>query len=207
MFSLNAWKIGKPFLYKYNTLTVVYLGLKQKTFFRLEEWNRFFSTLHLGVDEAGRGAVLGPLVISSVLLSSNEELILHNMGVRDSKVLSPKRRSYLYYFIQEKAIRSSSIHISAESIDRQRHFGSSLNRIEEDHIFSLLKTYSQESIDLIIVDAFISKNNRLKNELVKFFPSASVRCEFHADTSYPCVAAASVVAKVSSYCFVKLGGA
>ena len=45
----------------------------------------------LGIDEAGRGSVLGPLVIAGVVVDKRKEAILDNMGVKDSKKLTPKR--------------------------------------------------------------------------------------------------------------------
>ena len=49
----------------------------------------------LGIDEAGRGSVLGPLVIAGVVIDKRKEAILDNMGVKDSKKLTPKRREVL----------------------------------------------------------------------------------------------------------------
>ena len=49
----------------------------------------------LGIDEAGRGSVLGPLVIAGVVIDNRKESILENMGVKDSKRLTPERRKVL----------------------------------------------------------------------------------------------------------------
>ena len=100
----------------------------------------------------------------------------------------------------EKAIRSYSFHISSLTIDKQRQLGLSLNRIEENHIFNLLHRFQDISVDTVILDAFVSKNNRLEVEATKLFPNSKIICEFHADATYPCVAAASVIAKV--FCFL-----
>lgn len=157
---------------------------------------RPLSTLRLGVDEAGRGAVLGPLVISSVLLESGDEEALHEMGVKDSKQMSPERRFQLYDEILKRTIRSCSIHMSSLSIDKQRKNGFSMNQIEENHMFQLLDKYSKDPVDEVVIDAFVSRKNRLFEETKRLFPNSLVRCEFHADANYGCVACASVVAKV-----------
>ena len=157
---------------------------------------RLFSTLGLGVDEAGRGAVLGPLVISSVLLDADDEKALHEMGVKDSKQMTPERRFQLYDEILQRTIRSCSIHMSSLSIDKQRKNGFSMNQIEENHIFQLLEKYSKDPVDEVVIDAFVSRKNRLFEETQRIFPDSHVRCEFHADANYGCVACASVVAKV-----------
>ena len=45
-----------------------------------------------GVDEAGRGCVIGPLVIAGVLFNEDDTGLLKDMGVRDSKTLTPKKK-------------------------------------------------------------------------------------------------------------------
>lgn len=152
--------------------------------------------MRVGVDEAGRGAVIGPLVLSSVLLDDESEKELHNQGVKDSKQLSPEQRFRLYDLVLEKTLRSCSLHISSLTIDKQRQLGLSMNRIEENHIFTLLKKYTEDPVDEVVIDAFVSKQNRLYKEVCKLFPEAVVKCEFHADATYPVVAAASIIAKV-----------
>ena len=54
-----------------------------------------------GVDEAGRGSVLGPLVVAGITISKSKINILKKLGVRDSKKLSPAVREHLYKKIIE----------------------------------------------------------------------------------------------------------
>ena len=49
----------------------------------------------LGIDEAGRGSVLGPLVISGIVIPEDMNNVLERMGVKDSKRLTPNRRHVL----------------------------------------------------------------------------------------------------------------
>ena len=49
----------------------------------------------LGIDEAGRGSVLGPMVIAGVIIPEKMEKVLERMGVKDSKRLTPNRRTIL----------------------------------------------------------------------------------------------------------------
>ncbi len=51
--------------------------------------------MRLGIDEAGRGCVLGPLVFGACLVGEADEPGLRALGVRDSKKLSPKKREAL----------------------------------------------------------------------------------------------------------------
>ncbi|MGI0067974.1 MAG: ribonuclease HII, partial [Thermoplasmata archaeon] len=50
----------------------------------------------LGLDEAGRGSILGPLVVGGFVVESTRVRELRTLGVRDSKLLSPERRRSLY---------------------------------------------------------------------------------------------------------------
>lgn len=69
-----------------------------------------------GVDEAGRGACAGPLVVAAIILRDPSADILK--GVADSKALSPKKREELFEVIIDSAICHSVITIDAEEIDR-----------------------------------------------------------------------------------------
>ena len=70
-----------------------------------------------GVDEAGRGACAGPLVIASVILKSIDSPKLTSL--RDSKELTEKQREELFPIIYEEAISVSVIKVSPEEIDKR----------------------------------------------------------------------------------------
>jgi ribonuclease HII len=56
-----------------------------------------------GVDEAGRGSVLGPLVVAGVSIEESRVRKLSELGVKDSKLLTPQKRSKLYREIKKVA--------------------------------------------------------------------------------------------------------
>ena len=71
-------------------------------------------TLIAGVDEAGRGPLVGPVVAAAVILPKNYEL----EGLNDSKQLSEKKREYYYDVLQKEAISIGVGVVSAKEIDR-----------------------------------------------------------------------------------------
>src|SRR3989344_417943 len=85
----------------------------------------------LGIDEAGRGPVIGPLVMCGVLIDEERERELVNIGVKDSKLLQPKIRSMLVKEIHKIA---KSIHIQIilpqEIDDALNHPSNDLNKLE-----------------------------------------------------------------------------
>ena len=87
-----------------------------------------------GVDEAGRGPVMGPMVVAAVMIE--EEGPLTEMGVKDSKQLTPARRSDLSIRIWE-VCQVELRAIGPEEIDHHRS-SMSLNAIEAEAFASLI---------------------------------------------------------------------
>ena len=65
------------------------------------------TNIFIGVDEAGRGCLAGPVVSASVAIYEDQVI----EGVNDSKLLSPKKRNDLYDVIQNECLSLSLIHI------------------------------------------------------------------------------------------------
>ena len=157
----------------------------------------------LGIDDAGRGPVIGPMVLAGVLLSRNDEIKLKQLGVKDSKMLSPKRREALAKKIRKIAIYCI-IKISPKEIDSRASIGLNLNQLEAikaaDIINKLLKNKEKTKTDIIIdcpsVNRAAWKNYLLRyvNEKIK---NAKFIIEHKADVHYPAVSAASIIAKVA----------
>ena len=91
------------------------------------------SSVVIGVDEAGRGPAIGPLVVSSICIPSGDLLHLESIGAKDSKVMSSKKRNEVESSIlresKKRDWRICRIPISAKSIDEERAI-KSLNSIE-----------------------------------------------------------------------------
>ena len=144
----------------------------------------------LGVDEAGRGSVLGPLVIAGVVIPQKMESVIDNMGVKDSKRLTPKRREVLSRKLK-KMFDWDVVIYSAQDIDNMRAQGINLNEIERRGMQELILKLE---CDKAIVDAVDVKPERFQDKLRKA-TNKDVKAEHKADDKYLEVGAASIIAK------------
>ena len=144
----------------------------------------------LGIDEAGRGSVLGPLVIAGVVIDKRKEAILDNMGVKDSKKLTPKRREVLARKLKKMFVWDIVIY-SAQDIDNLRAQGVNLNEIERKGMEKLI---AKLDFDEAIVDAVDVKPQRFQDRLAQA-TGKEVKAEHKADDKYIEVSAASIIAK------------
>jgi len=148
-----------------------------------------------GIDEAGRGPVLGPLVVSGVFLNIKDESKLVKLGVRDSKRLSRKRRTSLRGEIELIADGSIILPVWPVVIDN----------FVRQHQLDLLEAQIMSSIiyflrpDKVFIDA-PGNPKRFKIVLESLFPSdidVEIVAESNADNTYPVVSAASILAKTT----------
>lgn len=145
-----------------------------------------------GVDEAGRGPVIGPLVVAGVLVDEEGLRRLRELEVRDSKLLTPSRREELYKEITAFA-GHQVIKTSARELDGL--MGSkSLNQIEADLFAKVISGLSPESAYVDAADVSCRNFERMILKAMKIKPLLVV--EHKADERYPAVSAASIVAKV-----------
>jgi ribonuclease HII len=144
-----------------------------------------------GVDEAGKGAVLGPLVVAAVAAESHAAC--EGLGLADSKVLSPKRREALYEVICG-IFPVSVVRIgSAEIDDRRKH--ETMNEIVAGaHALAIA---SLLPLECAVCDACDVDEGRYAASVASRLDNACpVDARHHADQNFPLVGAASIVAKV-----------
>jgi len=147
----------------------------------------------LGIDEAGRGPVIGPMVIGGVLV--NDEDALKKLKVRDSKLVPPDKREELYGKIKDVAIETHFVSISAKEIDNYRKKGS-LNELEAMKMAELIETFTKKP-EWIFIDLPDPTAEGFINRIKKYTRlEAKVTAEHKADQNYPVVSAASIIAKV-----------
>jgi len=150
-----------------------------------------------GVDEAGRGCVIGPLVIAGVMTRKENLHVLVELGVKDSKLLTPKQREVLYPAIIQLTEKVSIIKIMPDQIDkvvessRRLH---KLNRLEAQTMAQIIEILKPEEV---YVDAADTIEHRFGNHIRECLKTKTRIISRHkADITYPVVSAASIIAKV-----------
>ncbi|KAF2228879.1 ribonuclease-like protein hi large subunit [Viridothelium virens] len=163
----------------------------------------------IGIDEAGRGPVLGPMVYALFYLplSLHHSLLAETHHFNDSKVLTPAVRSSL----MEKLCTGNSdlfrqcgwatTVMSARDISagRLKSVGTyNLNAQAMDATVELMKKVLDMGVNVreVYIDT-IGKPEHYQSKLERIFPNLQITVATKADSLYPCVSAASVCAKVT----------
>ena len=160
-------------------------------------------TKMLGIDESGRGPVIGPLVMCGYLVSSSKIDKLKKLGVKDSKLLTPKKREYLKKKLEELADDIIIIKVSAMDIDKLRT-ETNLNRIEAKKMQEIINFVKANKI---FIDSIEANTEKFKKEIINGLKDSiknniknkktEIICENFADKKYLSVSAASIIAKVT----------
>lgn len=151
--------------------------MNKKTYLKYE--NKYYKqgfNLIAGVDEAGRGCLLGPVVAAAVILPKN----FHCCYINDSKQLTKKQREKAYEIILKNAISWSVEAVSAEEIDK-------INILNASRL-AMQKALNSLNIkpDFLLSDAMEFYDLNIKYESL-----------IHGDAKSQCIAAASIIAKVT----------
>jgi len=151
-----------------------------------------------GVDDAGRGPVIGPLIIAGVGLPESKLYLLKRIGVKDSKELTPSKRKRLAMLIERISHKISIKVIDVSLIDsavlRRNYNG--LNHLEAVYVAVVIREIAPHTVYVDSPDIFPT---RFKNMITKCLPAElrhiDVVCENKADKKYVATAAASIIAK------------
>jgi len=142
------------------------------------------------MDEAGRGPVLGPLVLAGVV---GDPQTLAELGARDSKLVSPPKREHVARRIRAEAQVFIAV-VEASVLDLEMA-NQSLNAIELQRFSSLAVQMQEAGATRIVVDA-ADVNAARFGAAIQSHVQCPVESYHKADANYPCVAAASIIAKV-----------
>ena len=151
-----------------------------------------------GLDDAGRGPIIGPMVIAGIKIREDRIEILKEMKVRDSKEVSPKCRERLAEAVRTYVDGHYVIKVPPRVIDRyvtMSYRPGGLNFLEAKVMARII---SQLKPDIAYIDASDIDCNRFCEWIAMNLESLKVKLigEHHADKKYPIVSGASILAKV-----------
>lgn len=147
-----------------------------------------------GVDEAGRGSIIGPLVVAGVGIREAKVAQLYEMGVKDSKALTPKARARLFGEIMKVADSVCVRKVDPAEVDGSVSLRG-LNRLEAKVMASII---NKIGADEVYVDCCDINPERYSDYIGQHLNcSPKVHSMHHADAINVVVSAASIVAKIT----------
>jgi ribonuclease HII len=150
-----------------------------------------------GVDEAGRGCVIGPLVIAGFLVKEENLPILAQLGVKDSKLLSPRKREALLIEIIRVAEKYQIIRLKPREIDSAVMSGRKLHKLNRLEAQTMARIINALDPNEAYVDAADVLEDRFKHHIQEDLTvKAKIISRHKADKIFPVVSAASIIAKV-----------
>ena len=155
--------------------------------------------LILGIDDAGRGPVMGPMILCGCLIEKKDEKFLKSLGVKDSKEVTQKRREFLEEKIKETSKGFKVQIIYPEEIDSSAKSGLKLNELEANHIAKIINSLNKgkEKIKVAIdcPSTGIQKWSDYLRTKIKDSSNLDLVVEHKADKNHVAAAAASILAK------------
>jgi len=153
-----------------------------------------------GVDDAGRGPIVGPLVIAGVLVQDDQQQELRALGVKDSKMLTPEVRTKLDAKIRTVASKISVVEAQPKEIDDCVIHGVRLSRLNQLEARMMASVIGDLAPTEAYVDASDVNEARYADDIRQCLPdnlkSMRIVSEHYADRTYPAVSAGSIIAKV-----------
>jgi ribonuclease HII len=147
-----------------------------------------------GVDEAGRGSIIGPLVVAGVSIRESKISLLTEMGVKDSKALTPRARARLFGEIMKVADSVCIRKINPVEVDDSVSL-KGLNRLEAKVMASVINNIGA---DEVYIDCCDVNPDRYRDHIEQHLKcSPKVHSMHHADAINIVVSAASIIAKIT----------
>ncbi len=155
--------------------------------------------LKLGIDDAGRGPVIGPMVLAGCLIDESTEKEFKKLGVKDSKMLTDKRREFLADEIKKKAETFEIILAYPEEIDGHSASGIDLNKVEAIKMAEVInrinKGYDKLKVIIDCPSVGIAKWLDYLKTKIHNLSNLEMVCEHKADKNHIACSAASILAK------------
>ena len=153
--------------------------------------------LIMGIDDAGRGPLIGPMILAGALLTREQEIILKKAGVKDSKQVLHPARIKLSKLIKDKVVKSFPDEIDKYVSTK----GLNLNTLEARKAAEIINFLNdgKEKINVVVdcpsVNPVAWKAKLL--EFVKKSDNLEIMCEHKADINHISASSASILAKVA----------
>lgn len=148
-----------------------------------------------GVDEAGRGSIIGPLVVAGVAIRESKISELRRLGVRDSKTLTPRARAKLFGEIV-KVVDSICINkVEPEEVDGSVMLHE-LNRLEAKVMARVIDSIGADEVYLDCCDVNPARYRKCIEQRLNYRPKRLYSLH-HADSLHLAVSAASIIAKIT----------
>ncbi len=149
--------------------------------------------IKIGVDEAGRGPWAGPVYAGLVVVSEEQESLLREAGINDSKKLTKKKRELLYPLILENSLYAKVKRIAANDIDTVGIYKATIALIKQlvAELDSLELAKNHGEVKVLIDGVFPSLTL-----MDKFNAIVEHECIIKGDAKEPAISAASILAKV-----------
>jgi ribonuclease HII len=155
--------------------------------------------LILGIDDAGRGPVVGPMVLAGCLVTEETQEEFKKLGVTDSKKLTPKRREFLAEKVREMAETFEIVLAHPNEIDGKNHDGIDLNKLEAHMAAKIInkinKGYKKIKVVIDCPSVGIKKWDDYLRTKIENLSNLDISCEHKADQNHISVSAASILAK------------
>ena len=142
----------------------------------------------LGIDEAGRGSLIGPMVVAGVVIDSSKADLLSKMGVKDSKKLTRSKREELFKLITFYSQTVIVVKVFPHEIDSRN-----LNELTYDSVIKIIQSALPFKPSRITVDK-VGKEEKVIEFIKRVGSEPNV--VYDADVYFPECSAASIVAKV-----------
>ena len=154
----------------------------------------------IGIDDAGRGPIIGPMFLAGVLIKKEDEKALQKIGAIDSKLLTHPERIKIALEIHKIIIKAHIAESSPTEIDRAVET-INLNTLEAKKAAEIINALNDKKSEIkVIIDCPSVNTTTWKKTLIKFIEhpkNLDIHCEHKADFNYPVVGAASILAKVA----------
>jgi len=157
--------------------------------------------LTLGIDDAGRGPVIGPMILAGCLVDEEIEKEFRKLGVKDSKKILPARREKLAEIIKQKAITFEITLTHPFEITEKNKLGVNLNTLEAMKSAEIINRVNKAQGKIkIIIDCPSPNIQAWQSVLEKYIKNKEnliISCEHKADVNHISCSAASILAKVT----------